>query len=688
MRDFFEQQAVAQRRTRLLLLCMALSVVAMGGIVFGALWAVRSVLLLRVPPGAPLPPMLRAGPLFFWSVTVIAVVVAIAGLLRTLSLRDGGSSIAELLDARLVSGQPQDGLDRRLLNVVAEMALAAGAPIPQVYVLDRELGINAMAAGWDLGDSVICVTRGCLQRLTRSELQGVVAHEFSHLLHGDARLNLRLMGAVFGMVSLSLLGKQLMRTGSLTAQRGSSLALLGAFIALVGSVGALLGKLVKAAVSRQREYLADAAAVQFTRNPEGIAGALKKIGGFMFGGRLSSTRADEAEHFFLDDTGSANSWAWLTTHPPLEERIRRLLPTFDGTFVTPPEGLAEAISEASEHASAASASGRPAAQKLTAPAQVLPLIGTGKLALESPPINPSVEPTAAAQEAPAGRAPIGEPGPGEQPDGGPLQELDPVLRAACENAFSACGLVFALLVSADKNTSHRQAQRIVDNAGARLLAEAQRLHAAVERAPRLVRLTLAIVAAPALRSLSARQKQTLRRTVAALIAEDGKTSVFELVLGYILTEHWSQPRRLLPKANAGLSAYRREVELVISCLAHTGATFADSAPRAFEQAVQRLPGLPLSLLEQDPRMLPGFTTALDEMRALRPTARAALIDACAQATLADGRVTEDEVTLLRAVCLALDAPLPPLLPLHSPAIADSAARPSNDNDDDAHSVSA
>src|ERR1700712_2702622 len=183
MRDFFEQQAVAQRRTRFLLLGMALSIVALGSVLFAMLAAVRGLLVMRIPAAVQLPTYLQLWPLFVWSVGMTGALVALAGILRTMSLGAGGSALAEMLDARLVSGQPQDGLDRRLLNVVAEMALAAGTPVPQVYVLDREPGINALAAGWDLGDAVICVTRGCLHKLTRSELQGVVAHEFSHLLH-------------------------------------------------------------------------------------------------------------------------------------------------------------------------------------------------------------------------------------------------------------------------------------------------------------------------------------------------------------------------------------------------------------------------------------------------------------------------------------------------------------------------
>lgn len=646
MRDFFEHQAIAQRRTRLLLLCMVLSVIALGSVVFGALCCVRGLFLIRVPDSVELPTMLQKWPLFAWSVGVTAALVALAGILRTLSLREGGSVLAEMLDARLVSGQPQDGLDRRLLNVVSEMALAAGTPVPQVYMLDLEPGINAFAAGWDLGDSVICVTRGCLHKLTRSELQGVVAHEFSHILHGDARLNLRLMGAVFGMVSLGLLGKQLLRGSAWSTRRDASLVVVGGALATLGALGGLSGNLVKAAVSRQREYLADAAAVQYTRDPEGISRALKKIGGFVLGARLSTVRAEEVEHFFLEDTGSTSSWAWLTTHPPLSERIRRLDPSFDGQFIAPAEGLAEGLA-APERSDwprvpaplatfGSSAANDHAAQPLTA-AAVVPMIGTSHTEVATP-------------------------------------ELDPVLIQACESSFSACGLVLALLVAADPRAAQRQAQQILELAGPELLTETQRLHPVVLHVSRLARLTLATLAAPALRALSPAQKQAQRRAVAAMVSEDGSTSIFELVINYMLTVHWQQAPHHLAKRSAGLRACEPAVQLVLSCLVHTGAAFDDCAPRAFDEASARLPGLTMRLLPQHPRLLSGFITALDELQALRPTARAALIEACAYAVVADGRVTEDELTLLRALCLALDAPLPPLeSPLEQSSVGSDAA---------------
>ena len=637
MCNFFEQQAAAQRRTSLLVVCMLLSVLVMAAGVFASLYLVRGFLLLRYPPSLPTPAALSLARLGLWSSAITLSFVAGCALVRIVSLRHGGSSIADMLNARLVSGQPADGLDRRLLNVVTEMALAAGTPVPAVYVLDQELGINALAAGWQLEDAVICVTRGCLEKLTRAELQGVVAHEFSHILYGDARLNLRLMGVVYGMVSMHMLGNHLMQGFQPTRGRehGRSLAAIGVIIAVVGALGAFLGKLIKAAVSRQRELLADASAVQFTRNPLGIAGALKKIGGYALGARVRHVQAAEASHFFFDDIGQDDSWAWLSTHPDLRERIRRVDPTFDGQLVTPMEGLAESAD--TEPLMAAFVAGSARAAGVQAPevpqlqaAEVLPLIGTTDVRRTSQP-------------------PAGE------------RALHPQLMAASQSAFSACGLVFAMLIAPHVKEQRRQASAILELAGAALLCEAQRLHPLLRGTARAERLTLVSLTAPALRSLSRAQRQTMRRTVATLIELDGATDLFEHLLGYVLSQHWSPDSAQKTRVGrAGLSSLLPEIQLVLSALSHLGATSADAAEQAFAHALQRLPGIALRLLPQSPHMLAGLPIALERLRALRPTARSALIEASAHAVLADQRVTDDELSVLRAMCLTLEAPLPPL----------------------------
>jgi Zn-dependent protease with chaperone function len=319
--DFFEAQEAARRRTSLLIGLFALAVLAIVAVIY-------AVLHLAVGPGA--------GPVDLVLLVQVAfgvgLLIAVGAGVRTASLRRGGPAVAELLGGRRVASDTSDPAERMLLNVVEEMAIASGTPVPAVYVLDAEDGINAFAAGYTTHDAAVAVTRGGLLSLTRDELQGVMAHEFSHILNGDMRLNIRLIGVLYGILLLAVVGRGIVYAGPRGGRRGGRdggagwVVLLGLALLLVGYVGVFFGKLIKAAVSRQREYLADSAAVQFTRNPDGLAGALKKIGAQAQGSRIQDHHAEELSHLFFANGLRSTLFGFLATHPPLEERIRRLDP--------------------------------------------------------------------------------------------------------------------------------------------------------------------------------------------------------------------------------------------------------------------------------------------------------------------------------------------------------------------------
>src|SRR4051794_31243361 len=295
--------------------------------------------------------------MFLVSAVSTSAVITLGSVFKTLSLARGGRAVAELLDGRIVNPNSTDIHERKLLNIVEEMAIASGVPVPQVYVMDDEPGINAFAAGHSVSDAAVSVTRGAMTMLTRDELQGVIAHEFSHLLNGDMRLNLRLMGLIFGILCLTVIGRVLVQTRG----KKNPLPLLGLALIIIGWVGVLFGRLIQAAVSRQREYLADAAAVQFTRNPLGLAGALKKIGGLPDHSDVLAANADEVSHLFF---ANANT-SWFSTHPPLDDRIKLLDPSFTGKFPT----VAPLVSE---------------------DAPVSPLLSTKALQQPAPPVFPRV----------------------------------------------------------------------------------------------------------------------------------------------------------------------------------------------------------------------------------------------------------------------------------------------------------
>src|SRR3954451_19391576 len=340
--DFFQRQSDARRNTKWLVVMFTLAVIGIvGTTMFATALATGAMQERQTFPGD----RFGRNP-FPWEPTIISGVAAlglIAGgsLFKIAQLSGGGTVVAERLGGRRVYPNTVDPTERRLLNVVEEMALASGVPVPAVFMLSEEMGINAFAAGHTPSDCVIGVTRGCAQQLTRDQLQGVVAHEFSHILNGDMRLDLRLMGVLYGILLMGLTGRELLRWAAYGgAGRGSNsrrdngglyLLAIGLTFMIVGFLGMLFGNLIKAAVSRQREFLADASAVQFTRNPEGIAGALKRIGAAVFGSKLIGPRAAEASHMYFAE-GVASLFA---THPPLNIRIRAIDPDWDGKFPPP-----------------------------------------------------------------------------------------------------------------------------------------------------------------------------------------------------------------------------------------------------------------------------------------------------------------------------------------------------------------
>ena len=338
--DFFQQQDAARRGTTRLVVLFSLAVLAIV-VSVELLLAATMGFLGRDPETNEIDWTTVADPrLLLLAVGGTLLVVGGGSLYKIAQLRGGGRVIAEELGGRLVDGSTSDPVERRLLNVVEEMAIASGTSTPPVYIMDGETGINAFAAGFAPQDAVIGVTRGAATTLDRDELQGVIAHEFSHILNGDMRLNIRLMGLLHGIFLIGMIGYFILRMSFYSGAGGGRsrdskgalpILALGAGLAIVGFAGTFFGNLIKAAVSRQREFLADSSAVQFTRHPGGIAGALKKIGGFVTGSKVENPNAPQASHMFFGRATSGFS-AMFSTHPPLGERIRRIDPSWDGEF--------------------------------------------------------------------------------------------------------------------------------------------------------------------------------------------------------------------------------------------------------------------------------------------------------------------------------------------------------------------
>jgi Zn-dependent protease with chaperone function len=448
--------------------------------------------------------------LFYIVSSVTLGIISMGSLFKIADLaRGGGVGVAESLGGRRIEPATEDFAERRLLNVVEEMAIASGVSVPEVFVLDTESGINAFAAGFNVDDAAIGVTRGCLEQLSRDELQGVIAHEFSHILNGDMRLNLRLMGIVHGILVLSLIGYWILRLGGgdLGGRRGkgSPVLLVGLAVWVIGGIGLFFGKLIKSAVSRQREYLADASAVQFTRNPGGVAGALKRIGSAAHGSSLHSLHAEEVSHM-LFGSGSGPSWtAFLATHPPLVDRIRRIEPTFDGAFEVEPLPVQSEPARPEVQAQ----SGLERLEGLILPAAVAPAAIVASVAHPTP-----------AHIAYASAF---------------LRTLPPDLSDMARDEEGARAVVLALLLDPREGIRARQLGRLP--VGGTLRRSVGRAWVGVSGLPLEGRLPLLDLALPALRQQSQESYQELIATVRQLILADDEVSLFEYCLDRSLRRH-------------------------------------------------------------------------------------------------------------------------------------------------------
>jgi len=575
-------------------------------------------------------------------------------LFRTAQLRKGGAAVAELLGGRRVDPMTQDHGERVLLNVVEEMSIASGLPVPAVFVMDREGGINAFAAGHTSQDAAVAVTRGMLENLSRDELQGVVAHEFSHILNGDMRLNVRLMGLLFGILLLTVVGRGILR-GTMGGGRmrssgsrkggGGQIALLGLALVILGYLGVLVGRLIQAAVSRQREFLADAAAVEFTRNPSGLAGALRRIGAAADGSRLQSHHAQEASHLFFA-SGLKSGLSGLTaTHPPLPERIQRIDPRWDGSFEVPPARVPGRGRE--ERTVGTVSGGRPSGGALLGPEALLPGVFLASAG------SPGPEHLAHARQL--------------------LTDVPEGIREEIRTAEGALAVVLALLLGDDPEVRERQWARIGDALGPQAAGRVAGLHPRLAGVGPESRLPLLELSLPALRGLPRERGNALGSTIGALIRADGEILPFEFAVFHLVRRNLPMGKGdALPSSRLGatpLSRLRGEAEILLSAVARSGSGGDAEMEAAFRTGAALLPGEVGSwrLLPAEGVSLDRVDEALSRLEGGAPAVRKQVLEAAAAVVLADARVELHEAEMLRALAEALEVPIPPLVGASSPS---------------------
>jgi len=520
-------------------------------------------------------------------------------------------------------------------------------PVPQVYVMDNERGINAFAAGHSTSDAAVCVTRGCMETLTRDELQGVIGHEFSHILNGDMRLNLRLMGIIFGIMCLAIIGRTLLRIRSGSSRDRNPLPLLGLVLLVLGWVGVFFGNLIQAAVSRQREFLADASSVQFTRNPLGLSGALQKIGGSASGSEMMSEHAAAASHMFFSSALSSSFFNMFATHPPLEERIRAIDKTWDGKFkhVEIPHEDADALVE--------SILGKPHRAGMA-----------GGLAAGLAGLAAAPRPTVLAQTAMVN---IGAPTPLHLQYAVALRSsLPESVRAATREPLNAVALVYAMLLSEDAAMRATQLQSLAERTTGSVAEKVAALVPEVAPLASRARLPLVELALPALRGLRPNEYEEFTRVLQWLIESDEQIELFEFVLQKIVNRHLASQFKKTPPPIVQFYTVRPLVPdcaVLLSALAQMSSTDDDAVAKAFEKGAPflRAGDVMISLLPRDQCGLQQIDTALNRLTLAVPQIKKNLIEACAQIVGADGVIQESEAELLRAICDTLDCPMPPFL---------------------------
>ena len=649
--DFFERQEQAHRNTKLLVVYFIAGVAMLTVTVYLAVLLIFTGVSSRHHHGYGDEPQvgLWNPQLFLGAAAGTLAVIVLGSLFKTAELAQGGSAVATMLGGRLVNPHTTDPDERKLLNVVEEMAIASGVPVPQVYVMDEEQGINAFAAGHATSDAAISATRGAIKLLTRDELQGVIGHEFSHILNGDMRLNLRLMGIIFGILCLAVLGRVLLQTRSRSSKDRNPLPLLGLALLLIGWIGVFFGRLIQAAVSRQREFLADASSVQFTRNPAGLAGALKKIGGLSCGSKLEAAHAEEASHMFFGNGMGESFFHLMDTHPPLEERIRAIDASFDGKF---PETGMEPV--------AADISRRTLTREQLAPTHVG---GYGSGAEAG--ITRLAPPVIAAQTV---MSSLGNPTTAHLSYAEVLRNAfpEPVVSAARE-PLGASALVYALLLSSDPQLRSQQLQLLAQNAGEGARQETERLLPDVADVATHAKLPLVDLALPALRNFSPGQYQQFSRAMQLLIESDHEIDLFEYVLQKVvlrhLDPHFNGARKPLIQYYA-LKPLTPDCAVLLSALAYAGQEEREKIQQAFRQGAQPLSyaaRVEVGLLPAEQCDLEQVDAALNRLALAAPQIKKNVLAACAQTVAADGLIQETEAELLRAIADALDCPLPPFV---------------------------
>lgn len=686
--DFFEAQDRARKSTWKLVGLYLLAVIMI-------VLSIYVVLLILLRFAGFLPYDVALGqllwqPVLLSYVTVILLIVIIVGTLyRIFQLRRGGSAVAEMLGGRRVESSTRDPKERQLVNVVEEMSIASGLPVPDIYILDREESINAFAAGFGTSDAAVGVTRGTLEKLNRDELQGVIAHEFSHIFNGDMRLNIRLIGILNGILLLHIMGLIMMRSGAWSSVAGGGrsggrgggsatlvIILLGLALLVIGYIGMLFGRMIQAAISRQREYLADAAAVQYTRNPDGIAGALRKIDRAMDGGKINDGHAMEMSHLFFANSFHTALDRLYATHPPIADRIRAIDPATAGAEDRRKQERIRkrlekdriARAEAARQRTSGSQKGAGALEDFFGRTEGAPggaMSGSGGTAAAEGATGGALGGLEAAH--PALRpevilAAIGTLDGNQVSQAGKLLESIPVrLREAAHEPFEAEALVMALLLAEREPPTDTLPRWLGERLEPAMAESSRKLLLELKKGEREWYLPLVELSLPSLRQMSEEQYRNFRHTIERLIHEDDQVSLFEFALQKLITHQLDTAfsRKAEPEIrHYHLKTLGEEISLLLSAMAHASESDSEQAWQAGIAPIRQfLPG-DVAFLPPGKCTPDKLDAALKQVNASANPVKKHILTALIHCIITDDRVTARERELMRAISEAIHAPIP------------------------------
>ncbi|MGE4349976.1 MAG: M48 family metallopeptidase [Candidatus Berkiella sp.] len=643
--NFFEHQDKARRKSKILILYFVLALLIM---IFAMNAAVYGILYYTSQQVPDLRSLMNE-PLWLYISLTLTIIIVSGSLFKMYALRGGGTSVANMVNARRILTDTSDFHEKRLIHIVEEMSIASGVPMPALYIMDKEMGINAFVAGITPKDTVLVVTKGSLENLNREELQAVIGHEFSHIFNGDMKINIRLMAILAGILLIGNVGSIVLRgaghsSGSKRRDgKGGGGVIIILLIALVmiifGYLGLFLGRIIKAAVSRQRELLADACSVQYTRYPQGLASAFKRMLILEQGSKLKSSQAEEINHLCFGEAMSFTFFNSLfATHPPLDQRIKAIDPYGKYTLLN---------NTAQEEKLSGDVTG---AKKTNLESVLAPIMYT--MAATASTANTHAETM---------KNSIGNPSDAHFEHAKNIHNLLPeALLDRARNKEKVEYLYYGLILRRYKNKTS-----IIEHLSKTLnkaeLESIYEIYEMLKSLPLETLVPLFDISLPAFSENPLEKRNAIYNRIEAL-SQTLKPSLFRFALLTLLGKQLTESTRASDRPKYySLDSVREEIATLFAFV--TNYSYSDEAQRNehFANIVNALLSEPIEKPNIKVFKAIQFRNVLEKLNKLTPELKEKIISSCVELVLSDNHVKIQEAEIIRVISGCLDSPMPPFI---------------------------